>query len=90
MQITDENHRSALAQSGYENIKAAIIDLLRVTPNGLSNSEVAELLGLRTGLDGRQKDYLTWSILQDLVFRKVLRKIPKPNSKRHLLYQYCA
>jgi hypothetical protein len=79
----------ALAQSGFQNIRTAILDLLSNNTQGLGNSEIAEFLGLRTGLDGRQKDYLTWSILQDLTHQRILRRVPRPNSKRQLLYQLC-
>jgi hypothetical protein len=77
----------AKAQSGFSDIKESILDLLNANEQGLGNSEIAELLGLRTGLDGRQKDYLTWSILQDLCHQKLVHRIPRPNSKRQQLYQ---
>ena len=84
-----ENHLtlSSLAQSGFHNIQKAILELLGENPQGLGNSEIADILGLKTGLDGRQKDYLTWSILQDLVHQKILIRTARPNSKRQLIYQ---
>lgn len=87
MQSAEQDEIKARALVGFENIRTAILALLKNNPQGLSNSEVAEFLGLRTGLDGRQKDYLTWSILQDLVQLRILRRVPKPSSKRQLLYQ---
>lgn len=80
------DQRRIRAQVGFDAIRESILDLLRDNEQGLGNSEIAEFLGLHTGLDGRQKDYLTWSILQDLVQLKVLTRRPRPNSKRQLLY----
>lgn len=79
--------RRESAQSGHRIIMDAILDLLTENPQGLGNSEIAEMLGLHSGLDGRQKDYLTWAILQDLVYQKKLKRIPRPNSSRKHLYQ---
>lgn len=84
--MTNDKHRQ-LAQQGFECIRKAILDVLGDNPQGLGNSEIAEQLGLRTGMDGRQKGYLTWSILQDLVQQKVLKRVPRPNSKRQHLYR---
>jgi hypothetical protein len=84
--MVHDQHKE-LAQTGFSNIRQAILGVLGENPQGLGNSEIAEILGLRTGIDGRQTDYLTWSILQDLVQQKVLKRVPRPNSKRQHLYQ---
>ena len=87
-----QNHeqRKIRAQEGFQIIRSSIVELLTENPQWPGNSEIAELLGLRTGLDGRQKDYLTWSILQDLAHQKVILRTPRPNSKKQLLYQLLA
>lgn len=87
MPSTEQDEIRARAQVGFENIRTAIIALLKNNPQGLGNAEVAEELGLRTGMDGRQKDYLTWSILQGLVQQRILSRVPRPNNKRQLIYQ---
>ena len=87
MQTAEQDEIRARAQVGFENIRSATLALLKNNPKGLGNSEIAEALGLRTGMDGRKKDYLTWSILQDLVQQRILSRAPKPNSKRQLLYR---
>ena len=74
------------AQEGLKKIEAAILMLLDGSPVGLTNSVIATELGLRTsGLKG-QKNYLTWSILQEMVRRKVLAVEPGPQRKREKLY----
>ncbi len=52
-----------LAQEGVEKIKAAIVSLLGKHPDGLTNTQVTEELELQSDQDGKQKNYLTWSVL---------------------------
>lgn len=51
------------AQLGLEFLKQAVSNLISANPNGITNSDVASLLGLRSDYRGRQKDYLSYSIL---------------------------
>lgn len=51
------------AQLGLEFLKSAILELARANPDGISNSDAASLLGLRSDYRGRQKDYLSYSVL---------------------------
>lgn len=51
------------AQLGLELLKAAILELVRANPAGITNSDAASLLGLRSDYRGRQKDYLSYSVL---------------------------
>ena len=46
------------AQLGLEFMKAAILELAKANPEGITNSDAASLLGLRSDYRGRQKDYL--------------------------------
>lgn len=55
------------AQAGLKQIQEAIVALLRRQPDGLRNAEIAETLGLRSDFRGRQKDYLTYSVLGGLI-----------------------
>ncbi|MBN1475827.1 GIY-YIG nuclease family protein [Candidatus Sumerlaeota bacterium] len=57
------------AQLGLEFLKTAILDLALGNPEGVTNSEIASLLGLRSDYRGRQKDYLSYSVL-DLLLRE--------------------
>ncbi len=63
----DDRAARDMAQVGLRLIEDAIMVLLSAHPEGLRNSEVAELLDLRSGFRGRQKDYLTYSVLGGLL-----------------------
>ncbi len=63
------------AQLGLEFLKAAILDLAKANPGGITNSDAASLLGLRSDYNGKQKDYLSYSVLGLLIREgKVERK----------------
>lgn len=51
------------AQLGLDLIKAAILELAKANPEGITNSDAASLLGLRSDYRGKQKDYLSYSVL---------------------------
>ncbi len=51
------------AQLGLAMLKDAVSKLVDANSEGLSNSEVASVLGLRSDYKGRQKDYLSYSVL---------------------------
>ncbi len=55
------------AQYGLRRIEDAILILLKSHPEGLGNSEIADLLDLRSEFRGRQKNYLTYSVLGGLI-----------------------
>jgi hypothetical protein len=74
------------AQEGLKKIESAILSLLANSQVGLTNSAIATELSLRTsGING-QKNYLTWSILQEMVRREVLTMEPSPQRKREIIY----
>ena len=63
------------AQDGLLLIEESIIKMVENYPNGITNSEVAEKLGLESsGKDGKNKNYLSWSILGNLVKKNKLIK----------------
>jgi hypothetical protein len=51
------------AQLGLGLLKTAILELAKANPDGITNSDAASILGLRSDYNGRQKDYLSYSIL---------------------------
>jgi hypothetical protein len=55
------------AEAGLKQIQEAIIALLNRRSDGLRNAEIAEALNLRSDFSGRQKDYLTYSVLGGLL-----------------------
>lgn len=51
------------AQLGLQLLKTAILELAKANPAGITNSDAASLLGLRSDYRGKQKDYLSYSLL---------------------------
>lgn len=51
------------AQLGLNLLKSAILEMARANLGGISNSDAASLLGLRSDYRGKQKDYLSYSVL---------------------------
>jgi hypothetical protein len=50
-------------QLGLELLKSSVLELAKANPHGILNSDAASLLGLRSDYQGKQKDYLSYSIL---------------------------
>ena len=70
------------AQIGLELIKSAMVELITVNPDGITNAETASVLGLRSDYNGRQKDYLSYSIL-GLLLRE--NKVRRDNRKHKIV-----
>ena len=51
------------AERGLGLLKGAILETLAVSKSGLTNAEVSDALGIRSDYLGKQKDYLSWSLL---------------------------
>jgi uncharacterized protein len=51
------------AQLGLQLLKTSILELAIANPEGILNSDAASLLGLRSDYQGKQKGYLSYSIL---------------------------
>lgn len=69
------------AQLGLQFLKAAILELAKANPEGITNSDAASLLGLRSDYRGKQKDYLSYSVLGLLLREnKVVRE---PETHKH-------
>jgi len=62
------------AQSARRELENSITEFLKTKPAGLTNSEIARELGLETDFEGRQKNYLTYSILGGLLARGAVRR----------------
>ena len=82
----EASRHAAQAQRGLRQIEEAILALLGAVPGGRSNAEIARELGLETGGTRGQKNYLTWSILQEMIVRKTVSAVPSPIRKREILY----
>jgi uncharacterized protein len=53
----------AKAESGVGLLKDAVLDFIKANPKGVTNADVASMLGLRSDYEGGSKDYLSFSIL---------------------------
>lgn len=72
------------AQIGLEFLKTAILDLAKTNPEGISNSDAASLLGLRSDYLGRQKDYLSYSVLGLLLREGKVKRRGGDGRPRHV------
>lgn len=62
------------AQIGLGLLKEAVLDLAKANANGISNSDAASLLGLRSDYGGGSKDYLSYSVIGLLMREGRLRR----------------
>ena len=67
--MSDDTAARVLAQEGLRHIERAILILLDSHPAGLRNSQIADLLGLRSSIRDGQRNYLTYSVLGGLMAR---------------------
>ena len=67
---------SEIAQQGLQLIEEAILKYLASRPLGAINNEIARELRLESEFEGKQKNYLTYSVLGGLLKDgKVVRKV---------------
>src|SRR5262245_46237041 len=69
------------AQLGLQLLKSAVLEFARANTKGITNSDAASLLGLRSDYGGGSKDYLSYSLLGLLIRDGLLRR--DGPSKRH-------
>lgn len=62
------------AAKGRAELEDAILEYLRERPEGAINSEIARDLGLESDFAGRQKNYLTYSLLGGLIARGLVKR----------------
>ena len=67
--MSDDTAARVLAQEGLRHIERAILMVLDSHPAGLRNSQIADLLGLRSSIRDGQRNYLTYSVLGGLMAR---------------------
>ncbi|OGO23579.1 MAG: hypothetical protein A2Z28_03820 [Chloroflexi bacterium RBG_16_51_9] len=70
------------AQIGLELLKSAIVEFAAANQGGITNADAASSLGLRSDYLGRQKDYLTYSVL-GLLLREC--RIRRENNKHKIV-----
>ena len=65
--MNDNARARSLAAEGLQQVENAVIELLHRNPQGMRNVQIANLLGLRSGVRGGQRNYLTYSVLGNLL-----------------------
>jgi hypothetical protein len=70
------------AQLGLQLLKGAVLEFARANQKGITNSDAASLLGLRSDYGGGSKDYLSYSLIGLLMRDGLLRR--DGTAKRHL------
>ncbi len=72
--MTTSDEMTTLAQDGLAKIEEAILGLLEGHPQGLGNSQMANMLGLRSSFKGGHKNHLTHSVLGGLLARGLVEQ----------------
>jgi hypothetical protein len=70
------------AQLGLSLLKEAVLELAKANPKGISNSDAASLLGLRSDYGGGSKDYLSYSVIGILMREGKLER--DGSSRKHV------
>jgi len=70
------------AQIGLSLLKEAVLELAKANSAGISNSDAASLLGLRSDYGGGSKDYLSYSVLGLLMREGKLERLK--SGKKHV------
>ena len=73
------------AQLANSLIEEAILQYLGANPNGCQNSEITRELGLHSEHNGRQRDYLVYSILGNLMRRGLVEKRRENNKSLYFV-----
>jgi hypothetical protein len=71
------------AQIGLKFLKDSITSLSEENPEGITNSDCAHYLGLQSDNEGKQQDYLSYSILGLLIKEGVLESKRIGNRRRY-------
>lgn len=72
------------AEVGLELIESAILEYIKSSEGGASNAQIADELGLQSDIDGDHRNYLSWSILGNLISKKKVVKVGERNSARYV------
>ena len=66
-----DNHSKA--QVALSSLKSAVLAEIDESQSGLTNAEVVKRLGLDSDYEGKNRNYLSWSVLGLLLAEKKLR-----------------
>lgn len=70
------------AQLGLALLKESVLEFAKANPKGISNSDAASLLGLRSDYGGGSKDYLSYSVIGLLMREGKLER--DKSSRKHI------
>lgn len=62
----------------------AILAEINSSDHGLTNAAIVKSLGLESEYEGRNRNYLSWAILGQLLSEKKLRYVGKGRQKRYM------
>jgi hypothetical protein len=79
--ITVPNGALEKAQLGLKLLKDSITSLAEENPGGVTNSDCSHYLGLQSDNDGKQQDYLTYSVLGLLLKEGVIDSMRLSNRR---------
>ena len=68
------------AQKALTDLKAAVYEFVKDN-NGLYHAQIVKALGLESDFEGKQKNYLSWSIIGILVNEGAIRYEMRRNRK---------
>ena len=71
------------AQIGINLLKDALAEFAEANPQGITNSDAAHYLGLQSDNDGKQQDYLTYSILGILLKEGRVISVKEGNRRKY-------
>ncbi len=71
------------AQIGIKLLKDAIREFAEANPPGITNSDCAHYLGLQSDNEGKQQDYLTYSVLGILLKEGRLQSVRESNRRKY-------
>jgi hypothetical protein len=69
------------AQLGLRMLKDSVLELAQANENGVTNSEVVKALELQSDYAGGSKDYLSWSLLGQLMREGKIGRVDKKKHK---------
>lgn len=72
------------AQIALSLLRAAVLDLVRANPSGLSNGDVTNALGLQSDYRGGSINYLAYSVLGLLLREGLIVRTGARNAQRHV------
>jgi hypothetical protein len=65
------------AQAALAHLEEAVVEILRLNPEGMTNAEIARQLGIETGETGEHRNMLSWSIVGRLIHSGKVERVSR-------------